>query len=192
MVLGGPQHAFDDEKVPHYPALMQLMRDFDAAGKPVAGICLGCQVLARAFGATVWTMPALEFGFVEDMSLTPAGAADPVVGPVGEVPALMQFHEDTFDLPAGAVSLIEGATCANQCFRVGNCSYGFQFHLEIDSITTTEWFDEFQNDEIDDYAKYRDQFTDAFFDELRGRFPLLMRHSEAYCVAVARNWLRLK
>lgn len=188
VVLGGPQHPFDDEAAPHFPALMQLMRDFDEQGKPVAGICLGSQLLARAHGGRCWTMPELEFGFVQH-SLTSAGLSDPVLGNTGPIPPLMEFHEDSFDLPEGAVRLVRGEPCSNQCFKVGNCSYGFQFHLEIDSVTIDAWFDEFRNDSIDAYAKYRPQFTDAFFEETRSRFPLLVQQSGEFCIKVARNWL---
>jgi anaerobic selenocysteine-containing dehydrogenase/GMP synthase-like glutamine amidotransferase len=190
VVLGGPQHPFDDEVTPHFPALLQLMRDFDAESKPVAGICLGCQLLARAHGSDCWTMPELEFGFIQH-TMTAAGAEDAVMGPVGFLPPLMEFHEDSFDMPEGAISLVEGDTCVNQCFKVGNVSYGFQFHLEVDSITTELWFEEFKSGDIDAYAKYRSQFDGSFFDEMAGQFPLLVQQSGEFCVKVARNWLRL-
>ncbi|XXJ19332.1 molybdopterin-dependent oxidoreductase [Desulfovibrio caledoniensis] len=191
VVLGGPQNAFDDETSPYFPELMRLMRDFDAAGKPVAGICLGCQLLARAHGGGVWTMPELEFGFVGH-ALTEAGAQDPVLSKAGPVPPLMEFHEDSFDLPEGATLLIEGDRCINQCFKVGKASYGFQFHLEMDSLTADEWFDEFQRGDIDTYAQYRFRFTDEFFAATRSRFPLLIQQSGDFCRNVANNWLRLE
>jgi len=189
VVLGGPQHAFDDEATPHFPALMRLMREFDAAGKPVAGICLGSQLLARAHGGGCWTLPELEFGFIQH-SLTPAGMADPVMGGIGPIPPLMEFHEDTFDLPGTASLLVQGGKCPNQCFRVGNASYGFQFHLELDALTLEQWFDEFRDGKIAAYAKYRSQFPDAFFEDTRSRFPLLVGESGEFCIKVARNWLK--
>ena len=44
----------------------------------------------------------------------------------------MQWHEDTFDLPAGAVPLLTGTACRNQAFRVADAVWGFQCHFEAD------------------------------------------------------------
>jgi len=190
VVLGGPQHSFDDEASPHFPQLMRLMRAFDAAGKPVAGICLGCQLLARAHGGTLWTMPELEFGFVGHR-LTSAGTTDAIFAGVTELPRLMEFHEDTFDLPDNAILLARGSRCANQAFRAGNCSYGFQFHLEADSAIVASWIQKFRQMEIPAYAAYCDQYDDAFFAQLAASLPLLVDASERFCRQVAENWLAL-
>jgi anaerobic selenocysteine-containing dehydrogenase/GMP synthase-like glutamine amidotransferase len=187
VVLGGPQHAFDDAASPHFVPLMRLMREFDALGRPVAGICLGCQLLARAFGGRAWTMKALEFGFVGHR-VTEAGMADRVVGGALPLPPLMEFHEDSFDLPDGAALLVAGEGCENQCFRVGNHAYGFQFHLEVDSAIANHWITGFRNGEFGDYARYADQFDEEFFAAVRERLPVLVAESEAWCRQVAAAW----
>ncbi|QGY40559.1 molybdopterin-dependent oxidoreductase [Pseudodesulfovibrio cashew] len=190
VVLGGPQHAFDDDASPYFPALMRLMREFDEAGKPVAGICLGAQLLARAHGARTWGMDALEFGFVRH-ALTPEGEADPLFMGIGELPGLMEFHEDSFDLPDGAGLLVQGDACANQCFRVGRVSYGFQFHLEVDSAVVENWINLFKRGEIDTYAEYKKLYGPAFFEAMEADLPLLVARSEDFCNRVAANWLKL-
>ena len=51
----------------------------------------------------------------------------------------MQWHDDTFDLPAGAVPLLTGTACRNQAFRVADVVYGFQCHFEADRRDMVEW-----------------------------------------------------
>lgn len=191
VALGGPQHAYDDVDSPHFPHLMDLMRRFDAEKKPVAGLCLGCQLLARAHGATVYTMPHLEFGYVRH-ALTEEGTMDSLVAGL-ELPALMEFHEDTFDLPAEASLLIRGERCANQCFKVGNASYGFQFHIEADRAVVMRWIGLFRNGNgaLATYGRHADQFDDAFFEGLTAGLPAYIEAAERFCDRVSGRWLAL-
>ncbi|QJT07912.1 molybdopterin-dependent oxidoreductase [Oceanidesulfovibrio marinus] len=188
VVLGGAQNAFDDENYAYFTPLMRLMRAFDAHGKPVAGICLGCQLLSRAWGGEPFSCGGLEYGFTE-LSLTEAGKADPVL--VGPLPRLMEFHEDSFIPPANAVPLVEGEFCKNQCFRIGKASYGFQFHFEIDSKIIELWIQRFRSQQMGNYNKYSELYDDAFFETMEAELPLLLTGSQAFCSRVAANWLRL-
>ena len=77
VVLGGGQNALADDAYPHLPGLCGLMRAFADADRSVLGICLGSQLLARAYGAENIIGGASEFGW-RQVELTPEGAADPV------------------------------------------------------------------------------------------------------------------
>jgi GMP synthase-like glutamine amidotransferase len=189
VVLGGPQHAYEDGPSPHFPALLELMRACEASGRPVAGICLGAQLLARAWGARVHPLGLLEFGYLGH-ELTAPGQADPVIGG-GPLPELMMFHEDTFDLPESAVLLVRGQACPHQAFRVGRASYAFQFHLEADSATVADWIDEFRSGRMAAESPGREQYDEAFFRALAPRLPLLLADSEAFCRRVAARWAEL-
>ena len=52
--------------------------------------------------------------------------------------AALQWHSDTFDLPAGATLLAGSPAYPNQAFRYGR-AYGLQFHLEVSRELAAEW-----------------------------------------------------
>ncbi|MGL5012617.1 MAG: type 1 glutamine amidotransferase, partial [Paracoccaceae bacterium] len=122
IVFGGEQNALADETHPYLPALARLMAAFTAAGKPVLGICLGAQLLARAFGSTNHIGTAPEFGWT-DVTLTEAGHSDPVLAGVDATVPIFQWHSDTFTLPHGATHLATSAKAPAQAFRIGRATY---------------------------------------------------------------------
>ena len=142
VVLGGGQNARDDGAYPYLPDLAALMRDTALEGKAVLGICLGSQIFARGLGAENRIGTASEFAWRE-VALTEAGRTDPVLGVLPERFPIFQWHDDTFDLPDGAIHLAGNDVTANQAFRVGRAGYGIQFHFEADTKLVRQWCDDF-------------------------------------------------
>lgn len=137
LLLGGEQSAIDDRH-PFMPPLFDLIRRFDDAAKPVLGICLGAQMIARAFGARVLRHREVEFGFTP-VRLTEDVAADALLGGLPAAPPIMQWHEDTFDLPEGAALLATGERCLHQIYRAGSGVWAFQGHIEVDRDILHHW-----------------------------------------------------
>jgi len=52
---------------------------------------------------------------------------------------VLQWHQDTFELPEGATLLATSPAYPNQAFRVGDVAYGVQFHVEVDEAMADEW-----------------------------------------------------
>ncbi|HEX6340265.1 hypothetical protein [Umezawaea sp.] len=75
--------------------------------------------------------PEFEVG-AGGVTLTPAGLADPVLGPSGPRLPVVHWHHDTFDLPERGVRLAASERYQHQAFRFGD-SYGLQFHVEFDA-----------------------------------------------------------
>ncbi len=138
LILGGAMNAYADAQCRHFPALLKLARDFATMGKPVLGICLGAQLLARAWGARVHLGAAPEFGVLA-LEPTPDGRDDRLLAGAPFPAPAMQWHDDTFELPAGAVRLLGSATCRQQAFRVDEVVYGFQCHFEADRRDMVDW-----------------------------------------------------
>jgi GMP synthase (glutamine-hydrolysing) len=182
VVLGGPQSAADDATSPYIPRLLDLMRGFADADKPILGICLGAQLLARAHGERVYKHSLMERGF-KPVETTAAGAEDPVMGSFGPVRHIMQWHYDTFDLPKDAVLLATGPDCANQAFRIGECQYGLQFHPEVNADIVQDWVRRAEGvtpDEIVAIGREMDVQVERYLPE-----------AAAFARELARNWLEL-
>jgi GMP synthase (glutamine-hydrolysing) len=142
IVLGGKQSAVDDAAHPYLPALAHVMRRFGDADKSVLGICLGGQLLARAYGGENILGSVREFAWTP-LDVTPEGASDPLFRGLGARFESFQWHVDTFTLPDKAVRLVSGSAVANQCFRVGRAAYGVQFHFEASVEVVEAWSAEF-------------------------------------------------
>ncbi|MEF0939960.1 type 1 glutamine amidotransferase [Rhizobium sp. BR 362] len=142
VVLGGEQNARDDETHPYLPELARLMRRFEEADKAVLGICLGSQLLARAYEAENLIGIAHEFGW-KTVGVTEEGRADPLLSDLGDDFTIFQWHSDTFSLPIGAVHLAANAVTRNQAFRIGRAAYGTQFHFEANTAVVEGWRTDF-------------------------------------------------
>lgn len=135
---GGAQAAYDDTHSWLEPQ-MNLMREAHAMSMPVLGLCLGCQILARALGGKVEAMPGgIEFGWHE-VKLTPVGREDAIH--TGLPWTSIQFHhhrDHVSQLPPGARLLSSSTKCKVQAWAMGLRTFGFQYHPEItvDSIET--------------------------------------------------------
>jgi GMP synthase-like glutamine amidotransferase len=138
LFLGGAMSVRQDDNYPHDEGLFRLARAFHDQGKPIFGICLGSQIVARALGRRVYRHRATEFGFCE-VRLTEAGCGDPLFSGLGPSIRPMQWHEDTFDLPDQSVLLATNDICAHQAYRVGRTTYAVQFHPEVDRGIVETW-----------------------------------------------------
>ena len=138
IALGGTMSAWEEERAPHLAVVRALLADAHAAGVPVLGVCLGAQMVARALGAEVRRAPAPEIGWLA-VEPTPAAAGDALLGGLREPTRVYQWHQDVFELPAGAELLASSAAAPHQAFRAGARTWGVQFHPEADAETFDDW-----------------------------------------------------
>ncbi len=181
IVLGGGQNALADDAHPYLPRLAALMREFAEGDKAVLGICLGSQILARAFGATNLIGAAPEFGW-QKIDLTEDAAHDPVLSKVPASFPIFQWHDDTFTLPEGAVRLAANDATQNQAFRVHRAAYGIQFHFEADRPLVTKWNERF----ADVIASRQPDWTERYSSEAERHGPV----ADDVGKKIARAWVK--
>ncbi len=137
VVMGGAMSVWEREKFPFLPAEARLLAESARSGRATLGVCLGAQLLALGSGAEVRRGPAPEVGLAP-IFLTDEGRADPLLAPLdGE--DVLHWHQDTFELPRGALHLARSERYANQAFRLGPRAYGVQFHIELDLAARRLW-----------------------------------------------------
>lgn len=128
IALGGPMGVGDEERHPWMAGEIALLERILAAQRPVLGICLGAQLLARALGAPVRPLRAREIGWHE-VALTTAGERSPLTAGLPSRFAAFHWHGDQFEPPEGAEHLASSAACRHQAFAHGR-ALALQFHLE--------------------------------------------------------------
>lgn len=160
IVLGGPMSANDvgNSKYPFLAKELETLKRLAQADRPVLGICLGAQLLAKAAGAKVY--PNTKPGAKPDDPGTPApeigwgpvqfpfpGGTEPIVSGMVDGAPMFHWHFDTFDLPklpapanpapnappppSGHALLSSSPACKNQAFRFKTRLFGFQYHVEL-------------------------------------------------------------
>ncbi len=137
IVFGGPMSANDDH-------LDWVKREIDwlavplKEDKPLFGVCLGAQMLARHLGAQVFTFPdkRSEIGYYP---VAPTAEADRLcAAPFPR--SVYHWHCDGFELPRGARLLArrEG-DFPNQAFAFGKSALALQFHPEVTYAMICRW-----------------------------------------------------
>ncbi|MDF7639547.1 type 1 glutamine amidotransferase [Lactobacillus sp. ESL0791] len=122
VILGGPMSPNDD--LPWIKQERELIKQLLAEDKPMFGACFGAQQIAKVLGAAITKSPVKEVGWA------------PVYLQTGTIPALpkkllaLHWHEEMFDIPAGAELLFSSTGLKNQGFVLKHRVIGLQFHFE--------------------------------------------------------------
>jgi GMP synthase (glutamine-hydrolysing) len=139
IVMGGPMGVSDagDARFPYLAPELALLEKLVARDRPVLGICLGSQLLARAAGARVYPAARREVGWAPVRFI--GVEREPALRGLQGEETMLHWHGDTFDLPDGAVHLAATKICPHQAFRLRQHLFGLQFHCELRGDTIATW-----------------------------------------------------
>ncbi len=132
VIMGGPMGAYEEEEYPFIRKEKELIRRAYREGRGVLGICLGAQLIASAFGKAVYPFRR-EVGWFEVERLD-----DELTEGLPDRLRVVQWHNDTFEIPEGAKLLFRGDEVPNQGFRLGKV-ISLQFHMEVTEELLRLW-----------------------------------------------------
>ena len=175
VVLGSAYNVEHAEEQPFIKDVRELTLEAIDRRIPFLGVCFGAQLLAWSLDADVIKAPLRELGY-EEILPTPEAADDPLLSHFRAGDRAFEWHMDTFTLPGDAVLLATGRGVPNQAFKVGDRTWGIQFHFEVDRPELEMWLDAYsrKGDLAASWGKSTDQIraeADAYQDahEERGR-----------------------
>jgi GMP synthase-like glutamine amidotransferase len=139
MVMGGSQHAWDEEDNPWLPSEKDFISQALASKKIVLGICFGAQLLAESMGGRVFPNSHQEIGWHE-VSLTPEGRESFLFRSLPDPFLTFHWHSDHFSMPPGCRRLAFSEATENQAFIMpGRPVVGLQFHPEFSREIVTSY-----------------------------------------------------
>ena len=134
VIFGGPQSANDNDR--GIKDELNWLQDCGLhSAKPMVGICLGAQLIAKALGAKVGPHPdgRVEIGYTEVRPTAQAGAF------LHQPTTFYQWHGETFEIPADAIHLAQNDAFPGQAFCYRESVFAIEFHPEMTRDMVFEW-----------------------------------------------------
>ena len=131
--------------LPHFDAFLDLLREVVATGHPMFASCFGYQSLVAALGGEVVHEPENSEVGTYELTLTPEGREDPLLG---QLPArfwAQMGHKDRANTHGGGLpNLASSERSPLQALRIPNQPiWATQFHPELDRQANQDRFEHY-------------------------------------------------
>lgn len=159
VLFGGEMNVDMTDRFPFLADERSYVRRAVDARIPYLGICLGAQMLARAMDRKVFPASVREIGF-NALHPTRDAARDRLLSTFQDGDMVFHWHEDTFELPGGAMLLATGDAVRLQAFRFGDLAWGMQFHFEVDTNELELWLKSAGDEVVRAWGKTSEQILE--------------------------------
>jgi len=139
-IMGGPQSVCEIESYPYLMDEVTLIQACIAQKKIVVGICLGAQLIAKAYGANAEKSPFTEIGMFP-IEITEDGRSHWLLEGLPQTMSVMHWHEDMLGLPPQATVLATSQGCPRQIVHFQDRVIGLQCHFELTTKTVQAFID---------------------------------------------------
>ncbi len=132
VVLGGFMGMYELDAHPYLREELSLVEERLSRDRPVLGVCLGAQMMARAAGSHVGPDPKGMFVGAERVTLKDGRTLD-----------IAAWHGDRFEPIPHAESLASSVRHPQEIFRLGRSGIGILTHPEASPETFAQWVRQF-------------------------------------------------
>lgn len=121
IILGGPMSPNDSD--PWILEERELIKELIARDTPMFGACYGAQQIAKTLGEPIGKAP-------KEVGWAPVYLKSEVIPDLPAQLTALHWHEEKFEIPAGAELLFSSDLLENQGFVMNHRIIGLQFHFE--------------------------------------------------------------
>ncbi len=141
IILGGPMGVYQEESYPWIKKELMIVQEMLRQKKPILGICLGAQLLAKASGGRVYRGMKPEIGWLPIRLDDWFYKRNPLFFQIdpSKPHTVFHWHGDTFDIPTEGYRLAWNENYTNQAFCFNGNAVGLQFHVEMTEEMIKDW-----------------------------------------------------
>ena len=171
LIMGGPMGVYEAKDYPFLEEEIGLIRMFYEQEKKILGVCLGAQLIAKAFGGEVYKG---EWG--KEIGWFYIYPQDKLEYLFYDKFLAFHWHGDTFEIPKNGIRIASSVMYKNQGFRIGDNVYALQFHLEMEEKDLEVWVSAYKSELEKEGIDPNSLFVESkVFSDLKKRAEMFLK-----------------